>query len=303
MKHIYGPVQSRRLGVSLGVDLVPYKICSFDCIYCQLGRTTNKTIVRREYVAINHILSELRGFLGGDIDYITLSGSGEPTLNSKIGDIIKEIKRMSSIPVAVLTNGSLLFDKGVREELRYADLILPSLDAATAGTFEQVNRPHSSLSIEKVIDGLKAFRKVFDGDIWVEIMLVQGINDSLDEIELLVNTIEDIDMEKVQLNTVVRPPCEEDVQPLHEAKMKQICRAFGERAEIIYDRKRKRAYKEKKEYGILELLKRRPCTIEDISNALGMHRNEVIKYIDVLKNEQKVDEKIPGGEKYFQTHL
>ncbi|MDI6889172.1 MAG: radical SAM protein [Methanocellales archaeon] len=303
-RHIFGPVSSRRLGLSLGLDIVPYKTCSFDCVYCQLGRTTNKTIHRREYVPKQLLTSELKDYLAEDhdrIDYITFSGSGEPTLNSKIGEMIGEIKQMTDIPIAVLTNGSLLFEKEVRDELKNADIVLPSMDAVTQDTFEMVNRPHDGLKIENIIDGLKKFRKEFDNEMWLEVMLVKGINDGGGEIERMASAISEINPDKIQLNTVVRPPCESFAMPVDAGEMREICRMLGKKAEIIMPRARKamKAYEKGVENEILTLLKRRPCTVGDISNVLGIHRNEVVKYLEVLEEDRRVAKRMHKNQTYF----
>ncbi|HIH37193.1 MAG TPA: radical SAM protein [Methanocellales archaeon] len=301
--HIFGPVPSRRLGFSLGIDLVPYKTCSFDCVYCQLGRTTNKTIQRREYVSKKLIMKELEERLtkGEEIDYITFSGSGEPTLNSKIGEMIRDIKRMTDIPIAVLTNGSLLFEVEMRDELRNADLVLPSLDAVKQNIFEMINRPHEGLLMEKIVEGLKKFRKEFENEIWLEVMLVKDINDGVGDVKQMTDVINEIDPDKVQLNTVVRPPCESFAMPLDPVKMKEISKMISEKSEIIasHDRRAQTAYEKEIEKEIVTLLKRRPCTIEDISSFLGMHRNEIVKYIEVLEREKRVMERRHGNQSYL----
>lgn len=301
--HIFGPVPSRRLGLSLGIDLVPYKTCSFDCVYCQLGRTTNKTIQRKEYIPKKLIMKELEEYIvkGEEIDYITFSGSGEPTLNSKIGEMIKDIKQMTDIPIAVLTNGSLLFDVNVRDELRSADLIIPSLDAVRQDIFQMVNRPHESLVIVKIVEGLKNFRKEFYDEIWLEVMLVKGINDGVSDVKRMADVISEMDPDKVQLNTVVRPPCESFALPLDPIKMKEICKMLSEKAEIItsHDRRMQKSYKKEIENAILTLLKRRPCTIGDILSFLGIHRNEIVKYIEVLEDEKKIMKKGHGSQNYL----
>jgi len=158
-RYVYGPVPSRRLGRSLGVDLVPFKTCSYGCTYCQLGRTKDKTTERREYVPVDGVLDELaeKLRLGPPPDFVGLAGSGEPTLHARIGDLIAGIKNLTSIPVAVLTNGSLLWTPEVRAGLAEADLVMPSLDAGTDRTFQRVNRPHRDISFERMVDGLVAF--------------------------------------------------------------------------------------------------------------------------------------------------
>src|SRR4030042_1638360 len=177
--HIYGPVPSRRLGFSMGVDILPYKTCSFDCIYCQLGRTGRRSGRRGHFFSSRDILHQIKQAIARSprIDHITFSGSGEPTLNTGIGDIIRKIKKMTDIPVAVLTNSSFLSRKAARRAPRAAALVVPSLDAATAAAFRRVNRPLPSLKVEDIVGALAMFRREFTGQSWLAIMLVKGIND------------------------------------------------------------------------------------------------------------------------------
>ena len=303
MKHTFGPVPSRRLGFSLGVDLVPFKTCTVDCIYCQLGKTTCKTVERKEYAASGEILADLKRVLASSrrIDYITLSGSGEPTLNAKTGEIIRGIKEMTGIPVAVLTNGTLFANRVVREELASADLVVPSLDAATQRVFEEINRPHPSLRVESVIEGMVEFREMYEGEIWLEIMLVEGVNDSQEELEALRKAAQKIKPDKIQLNTPVRPPQEEFVKVLSGERLIEIKEVFGDNCEIIaeFERKEQKAYLEDVENEILTLISRRPVTSEDISSSLGLHINEVLKYVESLEKGKKITSRIHQGKRYF----
>lgn len=305
--HIYGPVPSRRLGFSLGIDIIPYKICSFDCVYCQLGRTTNKTVKRDDYVPKEEVLSQVKEAVASKkrIDYLTFSGSGEPTLNSGIGYLIREIKRFTKIPVAVLTNGSLLFIKDLQEEIREADLVVPSLDAGTQKTLGKINRPHPSINIEKIVKGLLDFRKVFKGKIWLEIMLVKGINDFKEEIEEMKGIVKRVNPDKVQLNTVVRPPSEDFAKPLTFEDLKKIRDVFGKGCEIIagFKGKREEAYIQDIEGEILNLIRRRPVTLTDISTSLGIHQNEVIKYLQVLEEKGAIKVKRYGNERYYEPKI
>jgi len=286
-RYIYGPVPSRRLGFSLGVDLVPYKVCTFDCIYCQLGKTTQKTIQRSEYFKKDEILSQIKNAISlkQKIDYITFSGSGEPTLNTGIGYLINEVKKMTDIPVAVLTNGSLLYDERVRKALLPANLVIPSLDAATEDSFKKINQPHKSVTFEKMVTGLLDFRKQYKGKIWLEIMLVKGINDSKKEVELFRTITAKGAFDKIQLNTVVRPPSDAKAVPLSIDRLWEIKNFLGENCEIIPKFKREKQEESIKENKkrILELLKRRPVTLSNISTALGINRNEAIKYLDIFR--------------------
>ena len=304
MGQIFGPVPSRRLGFSLGVDTIPFKTCSLDCTYCQLGRTINKTIQRKEYIAADDILREIEEVLreGKRIDYITFSGSGEPTLNSEIRRMISRIKELTSIPLAILTNGTLLYRPRIREDLMEADLVIPSLDTVTQEIFEMVNRPHPSLKIEKVITGIDSFSQEFNGKVWLEIMVVKGINDSLEEIEKAAQVIKQMNLEKIQLNTVVRPPAEEFARPLTREDLNNIKTVLGKKCEIIAEFKRatQKAYKRDVEKRILSMVKRRPVTLVDISHSLGLHRNEIIKYVETLEKKHQVKTEVHSGERYYR---
>jgi len=287
-KYIFGPVPSRRLGRYLGIDLVPYKTCTFDCIYCDLGRTTHKTISRQPYVSPEEIRRELDIALSGlasKPDYITLFGSGDPTLNQNIGEIIRSIKDLTSIiPLAVLTNGSLLFQEEVRNSLLDADVVLPSLDAVAPFLFEHINRPHPSLRIEEIILGLIQFRNQYRGEIWLKILFCRGVNDGNEEIDKFKKVIENIQPDKIQLNTPVRPSAEDFAFPLTPTKLEQIRKRLGDKAEIISE------FADSlgggldflKDVEILNLIKRRPCTAEDISRVLGLRIDEVVKHLDHL---------------------
>ena len=239
MKYIYGPVKSRRLGLSLGISLTPYKICDFDCIYCQLGRTNRLSVTRKEYVDTQDILNELRLWLQNNIqeaknlDYITISGSGEPTLSAKIGDVISEIKKIVTHPVAVITNASLLNDIEVRQALMSADLIVPSLDTVIPEIFSQINRPHLEIKIDEIISGLVSLKKEFRGRIWLEVMIVKGINDDLVQIRKLKEVVDKINPDKVQINSPVRTTAEENILPADKRKLDKIKEILGDKCEII----------------------------------------------------------------------
>ncbi len=286
--HLFGPVPSRRLGRSLGVDPVPFKTCTFDCIYCQLGPTTLKTLERRVYVPAATIIDELRYWFeqGGEADFITLSGSGEPTLNSATGEIIAGARDVApDVPVAVLTNGSLLWDPQVREEVSGAQVIMPSLDAARPDTFQTINRPAEGLELDRIIEGLCAARQELEAQMWLEIMLVRGINDSDDELQAFREALDYIQPDRVQLNTVVRPPAEASAQPLEPEQLIAVAKFLGHRAEVIAplpEGFEEQLQTHHSEQEVLQLLRHRPCTLDDIAAGLGMHRNEAIKYVTAL---------------------
>ncbi len=295
-KYLFGPVPSRRLGMSLGVDLVPRKVCSLDCVYCEVGKTTKLTLERKEYVLYDKVTTELLDYFKNnpDPDYITFSGSGEPTLNSRFGDILNFIKDLKPhIPVAVLTNGTLLYDPEVRRELSKADVVLPSLDAATERVFEKINRPADGLDIKKYIQGIVDFRKEFKGKIWLEIFFLPGYNLDDNELEELRKIIEKIDPDSVQLNTLDRPGTVENLKPAAKEELEKVVKKWGmKNVEIIASavkRETEKAYRKDVEAVILETIARRPCTVDDIIRITGLHINEINKYLDVLEAENKIE--------------
>ncbi len=237
MKYVFGPVPSRRLGQSLGVDTIPSKTCNWNCVYCQLGRTQPMVNVRAEYFPREAILAEIRQSLAshakGEIDWITFVGSGEPTLHLGIGWLIREIKKITQIPIAVITNGSLLYLPELRAELLPADAILPTLDAGDAETYKKINRPLGELSFERLVDGLIALRAEYEGKLWVETMLIKGVNDSLAALGLLAETLAKIRPNAVHLNLPTRPPAETWVQPPDEEALLRASAVLGEIAQIV----------------------------------------------------------------------
>ena len=294
-KHLFGPVPSRRLGISLGVDLVPHKVCSLNCVYCEVGKTTNLTIERQEYIPLNDILTELKNYLDEkpDLDYITFSGAGEPLLHNGIGKVISFIKdNYPQYKLALLTNSTLLYDKDVRNEILGIDLLLPSLDAVSEKIFKKLNRPNSKLDNNKIIEGLIEFRRSFKGIIWLEVFIVPGLNDNETELELLNKTIIDISPDQVQLNTLDRPGTESWIEPITKNRMEKIADFFKPLpVEIIakfQSRNKIRSYQKDVEQQIIETIKRRPCTDKDLSEMLGIHINEINKYLSELLHEGSV---------------
>jgi len=291
MSYIFGPVPSRRLGRSLGVDIVPFKTCTYDCIYCQLGKTTNKTIERRKWVNMKKVLAELKDKLSAKPDYITLSGSGEPTLFSQVDELIDRIKDLTDTPVAVLTNGSLLWQEEVCSQLMKADLVVPSLDAADERRFRYINRPHQAISFDNMLSGLIAFRKEFQGQYWLEVFLLTGYTAIEAEVKKLAQCVDLIQPDRVQLNTVTRPPVENYADAVSCERMTELASMFDPAAEVIADFQ---SIHERAEFSggreeILNMLQRRPCSVDDIAGGLGMHRNEVIKYVEELSTAKRVE--------------
>ena len=278
------------------------KTCSLSCIYCQVGKTPHTTISRREYVSAKEIIKEVEGRLKTGIkpDWLTFSGSGEPTLNSGIGEIIKGIREITDIPICVLTNGTLLWDPQVRMDIINADAVMPSLDSAIEKTFLKVCQPHPDLKIESVIDGLVDFRKVYRGKIWLEILLVEGLNDSPEELEALRKAAERISPDSIQLNTVVRPPAEIDAKPVSSERLEKIKEFFGKKAEIIASFEKDSVKSGKVEIGdVLEYLKRRPGSVKDISAALGVEEHSVEEVLEKLSKSGEITIKEFFGKRFW----
>lgn len=295
-KHLFGPVPSRRLGMSLGIDLIPKKVCSLNCVYCEVGKTTKLTIDRMEYVKYNEVIAELNQFMSSKpkIDYMTFSGSGEPTLNSRIGDVLNFVKKnYPEIKTAVLTNGTLLFDEKLRTELLQADVILPSLDAASQEVFEKIDRPNSNLKIETYIQGLIDLRKEYKGKIWLEIFLLKDYNNSKEELDSLKRAIQKIHPDSIQLNTLDRPGTVNDLKPLSKTELQEIVDYWDmPNVEIIasvQERIAVESYSGNIETAILDTIARRPCTLDDLHHFLGVHVNEINKYLGTLEANNKIE--------------
>jgi len=237
MKHVFGPVPSRRLGRSLGIDPVPLKTCNYSCIYCQLGRTKPLTNKRKAFFSVSAMLAEAATALdrhGSDfIDWITFVGSGETTLFSRLGSLIRFVKTMSGLPVAVITNGSLLHLPEVRTELSAADAVLPSLDAGTDTMYAKINRPHADFSFEQNVDGLVEFRKEYTGKLWVEVMLLSGVNDTPDALWDIAAVLDRVEPDEIHISTPTRPPAEEWVEVPSRESLERASSIFGGVARVL----------------------------------------------------------------------
>lgn len=294
MKYLFGPVPSRRLGISLGIDLVPFKTCTYDCVYCECGKTTNKTIRRKEFFPYKNLIKELDRFLKTKpkLDYITFSGSGEPTLSLVIGKVITYLKKKyPQYKIAVLTNGALLYREQVRKDLYQADIVIPSIDAVTLKTFREINKPHSQLKLKKIIDGLMKFKKRFKGQLWVEIFIVKGINDTGKEILKIKELLDKLKPEKIQLNTLDRPGTEAWVKQVSKRELLKIKKLIPG-SEIIAKFKDKEKYFSKQSSRIDELIisaiSRRPMTIKDLNIVLNIKIAELQKYIRILLDQKRI---------------
>jgi len=266
------------------VDLVPFKTCTYDCIYCQLGRTTNKTVERRPWVPLDDVLAELQEKLALHPDYVTLGGSGEPTLFSRMDELIDRIRRLTDVPVAVLTNGSLLWQEEVRRQLLAAQLVIPSLDAGDENMFGAVNRPHERLSFAQMLEGLIAFREQYRGQYWLEVFLLASHTADEGEVRRIAECVRRIRPDRVQLNTATRPPAAPCAVMVDPRRMADLAGRFDPPAEVIAGRRGAPAQGDFQvgRQGVLEMVRRRPCSVEDIARGLGIHRHEAIKHIEEL---------------------
>ncbi|OPY54253.1 MAG: molybdenum cofactor biosynthesis protein A [Methanosaeta sp. PtaU1.Bin112] len=295
MGYLFGPVLSRRLGLSMGVDLLKYKTCNLDCVYCELGRTACLTSCRDRFVPRQKVIREIELRRAEPFDHLTFAGSGEPTLSLDLGEIVSRAKELVNSPVAVITNSTLLSSPSVRKEVSAADVVLPSLDAVSEKAFQSINRPASGLLAADMIEGLKEFRKEYSGEIWLEVMLVKGIND--EEAEEIARAAESTEPDRIQLNTVVRTPAE-PVEPLSEEEMRRMLEIFPG-AELIPDwdwcvpdRIRDR---------LMELLMARPGTLEEISCHLKIDGSDAIKYCKIMENDGLISRRLHGGKLYFHA--
>ena len=311
-KYLYGPVPSRRLGLSYGVDIVPLKVCTLDCVYCQLGRSIRKTVERKEYVPVEPVLAELSEALtdGSEADFITIAGSGEPTLNSRLGELIDGIKHLTDIPVAILTNGTLLYRQDVRADCAKVDVALPSLDAGDEQTFKTIDRPHPTISIETVNSGLCSFRQEFAGQIWLEVFFVDSINTGPEQIAKIKDAIRRIRPDKVQLNTAVRPTAESNVVKLDAGKLHDIATQLGPECEVVADFSTEHTGEDalelpcatrSKTQTLLSMLKRRPCSLCDLCTGLAISETEALRHISELEQGGLISSERKGGKVFFKA--
>ncbi len=293
MKHLFGPVPSRRLGLSLGVDLVPYKVCSFDCVYCECGRTTIHTTKRAEYVPCSEVIEELEELLKNppELHYITFSGFGEPTLNIGFGKVARWIREHTQFPLALLTNSSLLVHPEVRKEASLCTVVLPSLDAARQETFLKINRPAEGIEIKEIIRALKDFKREHPSvRMDLEVLFVKDYNDQEEEIKELKKAIEFIEPDGVHLNTVDRPPAEK-VEPVDIQFLKEVKSYFGGNTKIVgFGEYETTLELERLKDAVLAVIQRRPLRETDIAKLTGQDIRMVAKLLDALKKDDLVEE-------------
>lgn len=272
---VFGPVPSRRLGQSLGVDTIPAKTCNWNCVYCQLGRSIRLTRERAAYYPRQAVLEQVQSALQrlhpGEVDWITFVGSGEPTLHSDIGWLIRQVKAISSVPVAVITNGSLLYLPEVREELSAADAVLPSLDAGSEALYRRINRALPELTFERLLNGLIAFRQEYSGQLWVEVMLMDGLNDTPEQLQEIAAALHQIRPDQVHLNVPSRPPCEAWVKPSNSQAIERAVRIIGSAAQVVQPKSGRFDLQSggSVEEAVLNIIRRHPMSEEQLREALA----------------------------------
>jgi len=292
--------------MSLGVDVIPYKTCTFDCVYCECGATTDQTCERREFCPVREVMDDLEARLSRmqeRPDVITLSGSGEPTLYRPMGTLIDEMKRLTGLPIAVITNSSLLWLPEVRDELARADIVLPSLDAATEGAYRRINRPHELCELPAVIEGLGRFLASYTGTVLFEILLIDGYNADPENLEALKSALSRMRAGRIQLNTAVRPGTERHIEPLDDESMERIRDFFGPPCEVIASARTARMSHEESmlEDTILALLERRPCTASDIERSLGIPSSRAASLIESLSARGRIVASTQGNDVFFSA--
>jgi wyosine [tRNA(Phe)-imidazoG37] synthetase (radical SAM superfamily) len=303
-RHVYGPVASRRLGLSLGIDLLPGKLCSYDCPYCQVGPTRELTLERREFFPPEQVLREVEAALarGPAPDLLTVAGSGEPTLYASLGELLLGLHRLSDLPVALITNGSLLYDEQVLEQVLGADLLVPSLDAGDPEVFQLINGPHPALSFDRMVDGLVRAAELHPGTVRMEVMLCAGLNDSDESLRKLARLLAGMKLDMVEINSPVRPVAARQVTPCSQERLERACRLFGERARIIGGYGGAPAVRRMRELPpqvLLGLLARRPCTAEELSSALGLPEETITAALAAAVARGEIREERRGGLVYY----
>ncbi|MBU4208464.1 MAG: radical SAM protein [Proteobacteria bacterium] len=304
-KYIFGPVPSRRLGLSLGIDLMPHKTCTLNCVYCECGRTTNLTLKCKEYIPTELLQEELKDFLSRNpkLDFITFSGSGEPTLHTGIKEIINFIKKdYPKYKIALLTNSTLFFQPDNRKRIAGVDMVIASLDAASEENFKKINRPHPGLELSRIIEGLVSLRKEFAKQLWMEVFLVPGINDKKDELNKIKKALSPIYPDKIQLNTLDRPGAESWVKPASQKDLLDAA-SYLNSADVIKNPDSMPndgvLNKDDCKY-LLSIIKRRPCTAEDISKISDSNLEEIYRHLDALIEKGLIIKKnMPRGMFYM----
>lgn len=306
MGFIFGPVPSRRLGLSLGINIIPFKTCTYNCIYCEVGKTTNLTITRQPFFNTDNIKKEFKNSIEkvGKIDFVTFSGSGEPTLNSDIGELIDFVKSFKKYKVAVLTNGSLLYLKSVRNALIHADVVVPSLDSAREESFKKINMPHKDLKLDKIIEGLKKFSDEFKGEIWLEVLFAKNINDSEKDLDALSDVINYIKPVQVQIGTVDRPPAYISAKRLSNQEMMDVYSILSAKSDVKIEiisafSRESDSFYDNIERSIIKMINIRPCSEKELMEVFNVSVDKLNDTLNKLFKEGKAFKHSFGGKEFI----
>jgi len=307
MKYVYGPVPSRRLGQSLGIDPIPSKTCDYQCIYCQLGKTTNLTDKRKDFYPKEEIYKELEESINqnqGKFDYITFVGSGEPTLCKSLGKLILKAKELSKKPICVITNGSLLYQDDVKDDLIFSDVVLPTLDAGDEKLFIKINRPLPSIKYEKMIQGYIDFRKEFNGNFWIEIMVMKGINDSKEELFKIKKKIDLIQPDRIDINVPIRPPTESWVKIPDQDVIPILNDIFGDYNNINFPEQGTfSVFGSNFEKELKDLLERHPMRLEQITETFSsktVNEQDLLDQLNTLASQNKIKKVIYNNQTFWK---
>lgn len=301
-RYLFGPVLSRRLGTSLGIDIIPAKTCSYDCVFCEVGRTTTLTTQRRKYVPVKDVVREVVSWIkgGGKADWITVAGSGEPTLHSGLSGILRSLRAATGMRVALLSNGSLFGSAAVRKAAARADLVKVSLGAWDDKSFLALNQPAPGLGLGRVVDGLRKFRADFKGELWVEVVLVKGVNDIVRDVRRIAALVKSIHPDEIHLNTVTRPPACRGAAPADERAMRRLVRWFGPSARIIaHTHRTTHAGGDPDRAALMRLLRRRPCTTAEIAVGMAWDRAATVSMVEDMVRKGILRRQSRSGFDYY----
>lgn len=305
LKTIFGPVLSGRLGLSLGVEVIPSKFCSFDCIYCECGKTNHLTLTRKEYVLVSRILSDLETYFASGcsdidkIDVITITGAGEPALNSRLLDIIHGIRKLTSKPIALLTNASHIHLKEIRREYADVDILVPSLDSVLESSFNKIDKPHSDIKLEQIIQGLIDFKLEYsEVPMWLEILMLHGMNDSEEDIQALEKVIKKINPDRVHVGTLTRPGAYDGCIAIDTESLKLIQERLGA---IAYRKAGEFDTFIMKPFNLLSTLKRRPMTFAELTKISGMSDEDLKLELRQLVYHKKIKKISLNQEQFYSA--
>lgn len=305
MKYIFGPVPSRRLGSSLGIDVIPHKTCNLDCIYCEVGKTNKMTITKKSFMKIDDVIAELNEIypmLKEKIDVVTVTGSGEPTLNKDLYDIITEIKKIVIHPTVLLTNGTLVTDDEVKKSMHEFDIVVPSIDAVSQDIFHKINKPHKKLNLGDILKHLKIFSDNYNGKLYIEVLLVKGINDNYTELKKIADYIKGLKYEKVQLNTVFRPPAYQEAKGLTDKELLEaaiLLKKEGIKVEPVQNFiKDLKIWNGKPEELIISTLKMRPCTVKDLESIFDLGEDYIKS---LIASSKEIKSYLHNGEIFYKS--